>query len=285
MFSITHGTEGKFRGDFEPIKISIDNILTSMRSVLGDIDKASAVMSEISGQVVDTYCRLSDGVNHQTKLINEIGDTFDNMKTSIRTNADNTANVLDLASKTKNGVRISSEQMNELLNAMKDMFDLSNEIRSINDTISDIAFQTHIPSLNASIEAAAAGEAGKGFSVVADEVGQLAAKCGEAASRTTSLIDNTVNAISNGMDLAERVSGSFGSVVENTAEVERNIADISAASEKQAAYIDNVADKMDIISSVVTDTSISADKSASVSEMLKNEAEVLKNLVAKFKLY
>lgn len=280
----THETEGKFRGDFEPIKTSIDNILTSLRSVLGDIDKASAVMLEISGQVVDTSCRLSEGVNNQTKLINEISGTFDDMKTSIRTNAANTANALDLASKTQSCVKISSEQMSELYNAMKEMSDLSKQIRSINDAISDIAFQTHILALNASIEAASAGEAGKGFSVVADEVGQLASKCGEASSRTTTLIENTVNAISNGLELAEKVSGSFSAVVENTAQVEKNIADISTASEEQAEYINNVTEKMDIISSVVTDTEVSADRSAAVSEKLESEAAVLKKLVAKFTL-
>ncbi|MGN0674596.1 MAG: methyl-accepting chemotaxis protein [Oscillospiraceae bacterium] len=280
----THEIEGKFRGDFEPIKASLDNIMNSLRSVLGDIDAASAALSEISEQVVDTSCRLSDGVNNQTKLINEISDTFESMKESVKLNADNTANVLDLASRTQNGVRTSGEQMNELLQAMRDMFNSSKEIRSINDTISDIAFQTHLLALNASIEAAAAGAAGKGFSVVADEVRELAAKCGDAASRTTVLIDSTVGSIRNGMDLAETVSDSFGSVEKNTAEVEKNIAYISASSEEQAAFIESVSDKMEMISSVVENTSVSADKSAKISEKLKSESEALKNLVAKFNL-
>ncbi|MGN1135557.1 MAG: methyl-accepting chemotaxis protein [Oscillospiraceae bacterium] len=280
----THEIEGKFRGDFEPIKASLDNIMNSLRSVLADIDKASSAMSEISGQVVDTSCRLSEGVNHQTALINEISETFESMKESIKMNADNTANVVALASKTKTGVKLSGEQMDELLQAMRDMFNSSKEIRSINDTISDIAFQTHILALNASIEAAAAGEAGKGFSVVADEVRELAAKCGEAASRTTALIERTVGAIQNGMNLAETVSGSFGAVEEDTAEVEKNIADISASSEEQAACISVVADKMDSISSVVEITSASADKAADISEKLKAEAETLKTIVSGFTL-
>ncbi|MGN0552664.1 MAG: methyl-accepting chemotaxis protein [Oscillospiraceae bacterium] len=280
----THETEGKFRGDFEPIKASLDNIMNSLRSVLADIDRASSSMSEISEQVVDTSCRLAEGVNHQTSLINEISETFESMKESIKMNADNTSNVVALASKTKAGVKVSGEQMNELLHAMRDMFNSSQEIRSINDTIGDIAFQTHILALNASIEAAAAGEAGRGFSIVADEVRELAAKCGEAASRTTELIERTVGAIQNGMNLAETVSGSFGAVEEDTAEVEKNIADISAASEEQAACISVVSDKMDSISSVVEITSVSADKAADISEKLKDEAETLKTIVSGFTL-
>lgn len=280
----THETEGKFRGDFEPIKASLYNIMQSLRAVLVDIDKAAAAMSEISSQVVDTSCRLTEGVNNQTVLMNEINDTFVSMKESIKMNADNTANVLDLASRTKADVKLSGEQMEQLLQAMREMSDLSGEIGSINDAVSDIAFQTHILALNASIEAAGAGAAGRGFAIVADEVGMLASKCAESASRTTSLIERTVNAVRNGTELAERVAKSFGVVSENTTEVERHIADISASSEEQSSCIDSVSDKMDIISSVVRSTAVSADKSAEISEKLENEAEHLKKLVGSFTL-
>lgn len=280
----THETEGKFRGDFAPIKASLDNIVGSLHSVLADIDSASAAMSEISEQVVDTSCSLADGVNHQTELIGQIGETFEEMKESIKLNAENTANVLELASKTKSGVKTSGEQMNELLEAMREMEKLSKEIRSINDTISDIAFQTHILAINASIEAAAVGEAGKGFTVVANEVGVLSGKCAESVSKTTALIERTVKAIDNGTRLAETVSESFGAVENNTDEVEKNIADISASSQEQAERIESVSVKMNTISSVVEATAASSEKSAEISEKLKNEAEALKNIVSGFTL-
>ena len=167
---------------------------------------------------------------------------------------------------------------------MREMSDLSNEIRSINDVIGNIAFQTHILSLNASIEAASAGEAGKGFAVVADEVGQLAAKCGESAQKTTALIERTVGAISNGMKLAETVADSFGAVSRITDEVEQNISDISAASEEQAACIERVCEKMNVISAEVENTSASAEKSSEISEKLMNEADILKGQISRFKL-
>lgn len=280
----THETEGKFRGDFAPIKASLDNIVGSLHSVLADIDSASAAMSEISEQVVDTSCSLADGVNHQTELIGQISDTFEEMKESIKLNAENTANVLELASKTKSGVKTSGNQMNELLEAMREMEKLSKEIRSINDTISDIAFQTHILAINASIEAAAVGEAGKGFTVVANEVGHLSAKCAESVSKTTALIERTVKAINDGTRLAETVSESFGDVEADTAEVEKNIADISASSQEQAERIESVSEKMNTISSVVETTAVSSEKSAEISEKLKYEAESLKNIVSGFTL-
>lgn len=280
----THEAEGKFRGDFEPIKTSLDNITTSLRAVLTDIDRAAADMSEISEAVVDTSCTLSDGVKHQTGLIGEISEIFDSMKDSVRMNAENTSSVAALAAQTRNGVQTSGEQMDRLLTAMKEMSDLSNEIRTINDVIGNIAFQTHILSLNAAIEAASAGESGKGFSVVADEVGQLAAKCGESAQKTTALIERTVNAISNGMQLAETVAESFDSVSKITDEVEQNITDISAASEEQAACIDSVCEKMSVISAEVRNTSVSAERSSEISEKLLKEADILKGHISRFTL-
>ncbi len=280
----THETEGKFRGDFEPIKASLDNINLSLRAMLIEIDKAAEDMSEIAGEVVETSAVLGNGVKQQTSLLNEIGEIFESMKESIKMNAENTAGVAVLASQTRNGVQTSGEQMNRLLSAMREMSELSGEIRTINDVISNIAFQTHILSLNASIEAASAGEAGKGFAVVADEVGQLAAKCAESVQKTTELIQRTVSAISNGMNLAETVADSFGEVTRITDEVERNISDISAASEEHSACIDSVCEKMSVISAEVKNTSSSAEKSSEISEKLMNESEVLKKHLGSFSL-
>ncbi len=280
----THEPEGKFRGDFEPIKQSLVNIMHSLNDVLTDIDSAANGLSDISQTVVGTSNALSDGVKRQTLLIGEIGDIFDNMKDSVKTNAENTATVVELAAETKSDVQKSREQMNQLLNAMEEMSALSDEIRSINDDVSNIAFQTHILSINASIEAAASGEYGKGFTVVAGEVGQLAARCGESASKTTSLIERTVNAISNGMKLAGTVSESFETVSSITDRVEKNISEISAASEEQAVCIDSVCEKMNIISSEVQNTSASAEESSEISVKLMEEADMLKEHISKFTL-
>ena len=84
-------------------------------------------------------------------------------------------------------VQSANEQMSALSSAMDDISDNAQQITKIAKDIEDIAFQTNILSLNASVEAARAGAAGKGFAVVANEVKQLAAKSAEAAQSATEI--------------------------------------------------------------------------------------------------
>lgn len=76
---------------------------------------------------------------------------------------------------------LESNEMQHMNLAIQKISNKSTEIHNIIKTIEDIAFQTNILALNASVEAARAGIAGKGFAVVADEVRDLASKSSEAA--------------------------------------------------------------------------------------------------------
>lgn len=280
----THTTTGDFRGDFAPIQRSLNNILQSMRTVLTEIDKTAKVLSDISSQVVDASSMLNTGVQNQNMLVSEIRSAFDSMKENIRANAENTNNVVALSSKTQDDVKFSRSEMQHLLDAMGEMSALSKEMQSITAVVSDIAFQTHILSINAAIEAAAAGDAGKSFGVVSNEIGRLAAQSGESADKISELIERIAASIQNSQDLTKNVSDSFTTVSDITSTVEQHISEISASSEEQAAWIDSVTEKMDTISAEVQNTSASATRASEISEQLREEADKLKEHIHTFRL-
>lgn len=109
--------------------------------------------------------------------------------------------------------------MEHLIQAMSEISHSSGEIEKIVKTIEDIAAQTNLLSLNASIEASRAGMAGKGFAVVANEIRELASKSAQAVNQTASLIATSQKAVENGMTIADNTAKSLMTVVKGAEEI------------------------------------------------------------------
>ncbi|MDD2494983.1 MAG: methyl-accepting chemotaxis protein [Tissierellia bacterium] len=172
--------------------------------------------------------------------------------------------------------------MKQMILSIKEISLKSKEIRKIIKFIDDISFQTNILALNAAVEAAHAGNAGKGFSVVADEVRNLANKSSEAAHNTTSLIEDTINAVIKGSEIADKTAASLSNVVLSSKEAAEKVVEISIASEEQSIAIEQIKIGIEQISRVVQLNSSDAEKSASASEDLFSQIYILNNLVSSF---
>ena len=173
-------------------------------------------------------------------------------------------------------------QMQEMVNAMKDISHKSSEIKKIIKVIEDIAFQTNILALNASVEAARAG--GKGFSVVASEVRNLAEQSARASKNTAVLIEGSLQAVETGRKIADKTAQSLEQVAQNTQTVSCTVDDIADAASRQASSLTQVTQGIRQISYVVQTNTATSEESAGASEELARQAPALKNLVAGFKL-
>lgn len=277
--------EEDYVGEFVEIKETFYAIMGSLSDTLQRINNAADQVASGSGQVSSSAQVLSQGAAEQASSIQELSLSIGEISQQIKENAESTVEANVLTRQAGEALESGSKRMGEMMEAMSDITEKSNEISKIIKTIDDIAFQTNILALNAAVEAARAGEAGKGFAVVADEVRSLAQKSADAAKGTTELIENTVIAVSHGTKIADETVSALDDVVKSAGAVVDIIEQISQSSGRQAEAAAQVSSGVEQISSVVQSNSATAEESAAASEELSGQANMLKELTARFKLH
>lgn len=270
-------------GDYGAIKVSLEKIISSMRDVIGNIETASRQVTIGAEHVADSSTELAAGVADQTNTIRRLNESIEEITDRVKNEDAEAQEASRLANSARQKIESSNEEMKKLLEAMDSILKMSSETAKIVKTIDDIAFQTNILALNASVEAARAGAAGKGFTVVADEVRNLAAKSAEAANRTSALINETVDAISSGAALANSTAEYLGDAVKDTVNVDSSISKISESAREQSSYMDILSESIGTISDIVDQTSDTAQTGAASSEELSGQASMLTGLISEFK--
>ena len=283
-FTVKSGCEEDYTGDYFAILSGLCHIRDTLSDTIVNIDISSNQVLSGSQQVADGAQSLAQGATEQASAVEELLASMTEMQQQVKDNAEHASSASELAGEAGDGVAESNRIMDELMRAMDDINATSNEISRVIKSIDDIAFQTNILALNAAVEAARAGSAGKGFAVVADEVRNLAAKSAESVKTTTVLIQNTLDAIAKGSELANSTSAALHGVVSKAAAVNDRVLEIARASDEQLIAINQMTAGCEQVSAVIQSTSATAEESAAASEELSGQANMLKEMISKFKL-
>lgn len=273
-------TQVEYIGDFSSIRKSFNMVSENMHELTVGIMASADEVAVSSAQLAEGAQLLAEGTTQQATAVEQINSTLQNISNRIDDTVQTTKQVDALAEETVDKIAQQDKAISDMVTAMQEIKSHTDEISGVITAIDEIAFQTNILALNASIEAARAGDAGKGFAVVADEVRNLASKSAESANYTKDLISKAMCAVNNGSDIAERSAVTMKEVKDISNQTISLVAEITKEMSEQAQSLEQVSIGIDQISQVTTQNSATAEQSAASCEELNSMAEGLKTQIS-----
>ena len=276
--------ESYYIGDFRVLFESLQSIRINLTNVIRDITQI-AQQVDLSADGVSTGAQaLSQGTLEQASSVEGVVSNVSAITSQIQASTVRCGNASELVDKATGYAAEADIRMEQLTAATKNIDQSSTQIGTIIKTIEDIALQTNILALNASVEAARAGSAGKGFSVVANEVRNLAAESAESVKNTNTLINRSVQSVKTGTEATAQAVSAMQVINDCIQSIKTLMDEIAAASVQQSEMIVLVEDGIREISTVVQTNSAAAEKSAAVSKELSNQARTLNSLISRFRI-
>lgn len=276
--------EDYYIGDFKTLAESLKTIQANLTHLLRDISQIADQVDTSADQVSTEAQTLSQGTLEQTASINGLVSNITTITSQVQISAVRCGDASELVDKATGYAASADEKMKQLTETTENIDKSSAQIGGILKTIEDIAFQTNILSLNASIEAARAGDAGKGFSVVAEEVRNLAERSAESAQGTGILINRSLQDIKTGTASTSDAVSAMLVITDCIQSIKKLMDEIASASVQQSEMITSIERGIKEISETVQTNSYAAEKSAEVSKELSDQARTLNGLLRQFNI-
>jgi methyl-accepting chemotaxis protein len=263
--SVAFSKDIHYQGDFLPVKNALRKIKKSLNRSFLEIHQLSGEIDKMSGRVENDSSMIAQDAAKQAELIGKLTNTIYEIAEQTNENASDAGKAARNAEDIRKETETGRNYMDSMLNSIRKVSDSSRDISSIVDMLSGLARQTKLLALNAAIEAARAGEDGKGFSVVAAEVGALAAKSESAVRQTTELINNSISSARDSALIAGKTAESFSLIQTSIESFAGLCGDIAEASAEQAQ-------KLELTSNLITNISEVAASNATYAKENCTEA-------------
>lgn len=225
--------------------------------IVKKINQEASAIASAASEIATTVEQQERLVIQQAASVNQTTTSIDELGASSRQSAEQAAaaslgasQVLVLASGGNNNLKQQNSLKDKIGRVQAQIMRLSEhltQIYSITNLVSDVANQTNMLALNASVEAVRAGEHGKGFGVVAVEIRKLADQSRKSAEKINSLIIDIQNATSSTVIVTAEGTQAVENIVEAINDVAVNIQQISLNAQQQATAIQQIVEAMNAL--------------------------------------
>ncbi|MDC3090380.1 methyl-accepting chemotaxis protein [Paracoccaceae bacterium] len=259
-----------YKGDIEECAIhigkSLEQLSVTLKDILNDVDQIATAASQAGdavGQVAEGAKAQVEATQDIQAKVRESGDLRELVEESTKKTGDAALE----ASKTAKKGSDETEKMVELANEVSEN---SGKIAEISSLIEEIAQQTTMLALNASIEASRAGEAGRGFSVVATEVGKLADRSSQSVKDIGTLTNDAMQKANDSVSRMDKVKSEMENINSLIKNIESMMMTVNRHTDQQKEVAVAVSGAIDNLERIGESNAVSSEEiTASMLELSK----------------
>jgi twitching motility protein PilJ len=291
---------------------SFNYAIEELRKLVATVNETAIMVDSAAKQTESTASHMAKAADNQNREIKAATESIVSMAGSIEEvsgNAERSSDVarhsVEVAHKGGEAVRRTIDGMNAIRETIQDtskrikrLGESSQEIGNIIELINDIAEQTNILALNASIQASMAGEAGRGFAVVADEVQRLAERSTNATKQIEVLVrtiqadtkeavvsmERSTTDVVGGALLAENAGAALDEIEQVSNQIASLVQNISSSARQQASSAADVSRRTTRLREISEQTGKATTATAAAVSKLSELASQLRKTVAGFTL-
>ena len=263
---------------------SFRHMRSKLVETITEVNSASENIMEASERLASGNLELSRRTEAQAANLEETAASMEEMASTIKSSTEYSVNGNEMMIASKSSIDDAGSIILDTTKNIEEVHEASSKIKDITKLIEDIAFQTNILALNASVEAARAGDMGKGFGVVASEVRNLAQTTQTSVKDITDLIDNVYTKIDKATETAHQSQKIFSDIKSKIDETANIMQGISSAAVEQQAGVEQVNRAVSEMDLATQKNSALVNEAESASRDLVSQANTLKNVMSFFKL-
>jgi formylmethanofuran dehydrogenase subunit D len=246
---------------------------------VAEVAAKSIVVNETADAMTKSGHELLNASLQQKTAIEQLSTTAEELGATAEQNKSLAASAMESIKETEKQLGISAGDIMHMVKTMHEVQKSSEEIKSINNVIDEIAYQTNMLSLNAMIEASRAGDGNGGFKVVAVEVKKLSERSAKAAENINKLLERNFLSVKQGVGLSQSMEARFREITENVKPVTQSIQNVSDASYEQNEAIRQIMlGLLDIDRAIENNQELSQSSSTMALKLKSNSEELLKAL-------
>ena len=273
----------QYKGEFNSLATAMNASISNLTDMVGEIRSVSKNVFEAAKEIAAGNSELSHRTESQASSLEETASAMEEITSTVVQNAESAAEASKLSSDVMTKASNGGDVVKNAISAMSEINKSSKKIADIISVIDEIAFQTNLLALNAAVEAARAGEQGRGFAVVAAEVRNLAQRSAGAAKEIKGLINDSVDAVSQGTKLVDETGQTFEVLVSSIEEVSQMLCNIDTASREQSTGVGEISASISQMDEMTQQNAALVEEVSSSSKAMEEQSQRLLKQVAVFK--